>query len=481
MSAQKTIRFNSLFSMVLIFGILFLSGCGQSGSHHLTSDFSALGSGGTPSPETQADTQGAELIEDTASSAPCANSIETIYGSWYINSSTSTLWFNELSYEYSVPSSDFTVKNFDLQTLQPAQNLDNRTYYFENDLIKFDTFSGEILSFSYQCYSDGTLVLTSTATDQAITLTREMGTGGNTVTELIGGHKYGHRMGNEGWGSNYPSFGSVLAWEGGIAYFVDMADNDHLYCCNEDGTNRQLMSDMITADVNIMDGWVYFTGYDESNRLKTTGVYKMKLDGTGLQKLFVSGSSNGLSVVDNKLYYTQLTSDGSSLYQCDLDGNNEKMIANLESYGDSLINFRIFGDNAYFAYADMSGAVVNYYCLMSVSLSDGAVNTLVQKMSSKEFIIDKDGIFAVRRQDVYHYDLNGGSEAKLVDCFTNYVIETGGYLIYYGGTNTRGTEMVSLMDLQHPTTILDFGGKVCYADKYLYYYDSGELKVTAYR
>jgi len=40
--------------------------------------------------------------------------------------------------------------------------------------------------------------------------------------------------------------------------------------------------------------------------------------------------------------------------------------------------------------------------------------------------------------------------------------------------------MVSLMDLQNPSTLLNLGGKVCYMDKYLYYYSDGKINITAY-
>lgn len=484
MRKRKTGRFQRFVSIVLILGVLSLSGCGSGGGHQLRSDFSTPGTGGETSPdarpETSAETQDAQAVAQAGNAAPVAGSIENIYGSWYINHANATLWFNDLSYEYAVPSSDFTVENFDLETLQPAQGKDNRTYYLENDLIEFDTFSGDILSFSYQFYSDGSLVLTSADTGQAITLTREMGTGGQTITETIGGHKYGSRMGNIGWGASYPVFGSVLAWEGGTVCFISPADN-RLYRCNEDGTGQTLMADMYASDVNIMDGWVYFSGYDEADRANTTGVYKMKLDGTQLSKLFTAQSPNSLKVMDDKLYYMTLSTKGNTFCCADLDGKNSRVIANLESYGNAGLEAVVYGDYAYFTYDTKKGATILYATLARVSLSDGTTQTLVPKLSSDRFFIDQDGIFTVFGNDIYHYDLNGGGEVKLVDCFTEYVIKIGTDLIYSTGINAKGTEMADLSDLRNPTTVLNFTGKVCCTDKYLFYYSGGAVKASAYR
>lgn len=455
---------NKIFTISILCTVL-LSGCGEKESIGNSEMYGLKNNSSTVKSETVETAETVMLVE---------NQIESIFGTWYIENTNATLWFNELGYEYEVPSSDYTVNGYNLYTMQHESGKTNYSYSVKEGIITFDTYNGGV-SYSYQSYDDGSVILANTDNGDVITLTREMGVSGSTVTEMIGGHKYGHRMGNETWDPSDISYGSVLAWEGGIVYYTDPGDGNHLYYCNEDGSNRTLMSKLHTQDINIMDGWVYFSGYDEANREKTTGAYKMKLDGTQLHMLDDLGYARSLSIVDDTLYYTGLTTEGNYLYQSDLDGKNPKKI-NTEPYGDSLIVFSIYGDYAYFVDSDNGG-----HTLMRMSLSDGNIETVVSKLSSTYYQLDKDGIFVVRSQDIYHYDLNGGSEAKLIDCYTDYVIETGGYLIYYGGSNVRGTEMVSIMDLQNPTTILNYGGKVCYTDNYLYYYKDGEITVTAYR
>jgi len=489
MKRCKTGKPKVLVSVVLVLALLTLFGCGAASDSAV--GFSAE-QASAPSqspvadatPENQPESQSENgQINQVASGAENAsaveNSVESIYGTWYINHTNATIWFNELGYEYDTPSSDFTIKGFNLETLTADSTFDNRTYFVEDDIIEFDTYSGDLLSFSYQCYSDGSIVLTNTDSGSSIFLTREMGLTGETTTEAVDGHKYGHRMGNESWSTNYINYGSVIAQDGGIVYYTNPADNDYLYCCSEDGSNPQMMVPLHTEDVNIMDGWVYFTGYDESDRANTANVYKMKLDGTERRTLDNIRYAHALSVVDDSIYYTVLTTDGSVFCSCDLDGNNVKTIADLGAYGIGLLSCNVYGDYAYFAYSTDQGAIILYFTLMRISLSDGTIETMVPKMSSDKYVVDRDGIFASVQYNLYHYDLDGSNGVELVDCFTDYVIKTGGDVIYNSGTNT---EMASLTDLRNPTVVIKYyTSKVCFTDKYLYYYSSGKINAVPYR
>jgi len=492
MIKQKDGRLKKRISIILLFSIFMLSSCesvtNEPSSEKIDLPTQSLETNVISEKQTEKQHSiGVTNIENTdtdesniAKSLTVENNVANLYGQWYINSSNATILFNDQHYDPDNPTSDYTVSEFNLDTIQSDPGfLSNYSYSVEDNILYCDTYGGGIY-FNYQCYEDGSVTLTDTDSGTMFTLTREMGLSGNTTTELVNGHKYGHRMGNESWETYINSDGSVLAWEGGIVYFTNPADNNYLYCCNEDGSNQKLMVNLHTEDINIMDGWVYFTGYDENNRIETTGVYKMKLDGTKLRLMESLGWAYRISIVDETLYYTSMTNDGNSLYQSDLDGNNRKEIANLEAYGDYFIAFHIYGDYAYFGYVNSSGATILNYSLMRVSLSNGMIETVIPHLSSDKFIVDKDGIFVIIAHDIYHYDMNGTSEAKLIDCYTSYVIQAGNKLIYYGGSNNRGTEIVSISDLQNPITITDFGGKVCYTDKYLYYFDNGELHVIDY-
>lgn len=105
----------------------------------------------------------------------------------------------------------------------------------------------------------------------------------------------------------------------------------------------------------IYDGKIYFmrTKKIERTNAKVVGIAKMSLTGKNIKRL-ISGSYEGLRIINGKLYYTHhdSISDGDFLYQASLNGKNRKKIFHQSIGGDYGVKLVSDNSHLYFATAD---------------------------------------------------------------------------------------------------------------------------------
>ena len=112
----------------------------------------------------------------------------------------------------------------------------------------------------------------------------------------------------------------ALSFGGGYIYYCNQSDNNRCYRIDMQG-NSQKLTDFSVEYINIVDDDIYFLCNKE---IENFGIYKMGLEGQGLEKLSDVYASC-LLVYKNRLYYAD-KDRGGALCMMDADGKNVRVI-----------------------------------------------------------------------------------------------------------------------------------------------------------
>lgn len=107
----------------------------------------------------------------------------------------------------------------------------------------------------------------------------------------------------------------------GWIYYVHR-NSHNIYRIRTDGTGRQKLVDKSAGDLNVADGWMFFSVFEPSVDPDPT-IYRCRLDGTGLQQISKQFGQD-LRAADGWLYYRSLRE--FALYRMRYDGSNKQKI-----------------------------------------------------------------------------------------------------------------------------------------------------------
>lgn len=405
-------------------------------------------------------------VTPSASAAP-AKSV-SIAGTWYINSTDATIWFNDGVADGQNPSSDFTVKNFDLQTLKYGPNTLNATYSLKDNVFSYEAFSGDIVSFNYQLQNDGSLIFTGVNNGQKLTLTRRASSGtvknesGQTSkAEFVPDYRPGHEntYGQPDRNLASVNHGQVGIQDQWIYYFSGAA----LYKMNykEGLTSVKKIGNYRAWQINVVGDWIYF------NDLNAKAISKVRTDGSMYQKV-VTGNVDDyyLYVSGNYLFYKEIVKTSASERTCylirmDLNtGEKVRLIDNVWIFWgkQNSICYLLKDDNKTTCYMDYNGKSIGRYQKQEQNFQylgdrkfmnvveffkDGSNKILVNNAKHVDtfYVIDHYLYFSMEKQTnllsssdpygFYGYDLNTGKLWKINGDTPEFIWCIGDGYIYY--------------------------------------------------
>ncbi|MDD4493685.1 MAG: DUF2116 family Zn-ribbon domain-containing protein [Eubacteriales bacterium] len=108
----------------------------------------------------------------------------------------------------------------------------------------------------------------------------------------------------------------------------DVNDKAHIYSVKKDGTDHKAIFDGFGWSLVVIEDWLYFSGNQGAAIDGTYNIFRMKFDGSQLEKIN-DQYSYGMFLYGNYLYYMKSNSGNqSSLSICrsSLDGKNEEVL-----------------------------------------------------------------------------------------------------------------------------------------------------------
>ncbi|MFA6735751.1 MAG: DUF5050 domain-containing protein, partial [Saccharofermentanales bacterium] len=108
----------------------------------------------------------------------------------------------------------------------------------------------------------------------------------------------------------------------------DTSDKAHIYAANRDGGNLHSIFDGFGWSLVVIDDWLYFSGNQGDAIDGTYNIFRMKFDGTQIERLN-DKYSYGMFLYDEYLYYMKSAANDPntmSVYRSALDGSNEELI-----------------------------------------------------------------------------------------------------------------------------------------------------------
>ncbi|HKM30473.1 MAG TPA: DUF5050 domain-containing protein [Bacilli bacterium] len=132
----------------------------------------------------------------------------------------------------------------------------------------------------------------------------------------------------------------------------DESQKAHIYKSSDGGQSGVPIFDGFGWSLVVKDNWLYFSGNEGALIDGTYNLFRIKTDGTGLEKLNSAFCYN-MNIYHQWLYYIKrlsMDSPQSDIYRCKLDGSEETLVV---SGGVSY--FIIFEDNLY--YSDISATL----------------------------------------------------------------------------------------------------------------------------
>ncbi len=392
---------------------------------------------------------------------------QSLSGTWFINSSDATIWFNDGIEDSENPASDFTVKNFNLETLKEEPNTLNATYFLEDDVFSYETYSGEIVSFNFEFKDDGSLIFTSTDSGEEITLTRKDSPGLSANKDQNKDEEEfvpDYRPGKENkYGQPNRNLASVDHSQIGIQdQWIYYSDGAGLYKMNyKTGlSSAQRILDCNAEGINVVGDWIYF-GIPDANTIN-----KVRTDGSMLQTLATDClDQEMIYVAGDYLFYKEYMRASASemntyLTKMDLrTGKTERVLNDAYVFwgiGDHLYYYS--GDNDQTTYCmDFNGNPIGTYPIRTMYFkylgdrmfsgaseffSDGSHQQLVENVHHirASFVVDHCLYFSMKKSDnlldskeygLYGYDLDSGRFWKLNSDDPTCIWAFGDGYIYY--------------------------------------------------
>lgn len=174
--------------------------------------------------------------------------------------------------------------------------------------------------------------------------------------------------------------------------------------------------------------WIYFCNASDERR-----IYKMKLDGSGKEKIS-DDSAASLEVLDGWIYYRN-DSDGLKLYKMTVEGSEKVCLRN-----DGTYRHKVMGEWIYFIYENIDliiegGTSPDYLGKMRL---DGTEFTLLSLEDCNTFAVSEGWIYvAINGEEsknssgIYKMDTSGEIIQKLSDNVGGYLNIVDGWLYFF--------------------------------------------------
>ncbi len=223
----------------------------------------------------------------------------------------------------------------DLQVFASSINVVGPWLYYNNiNIMKVDMETGESEPLAYE-WAEGLTVIEdwvyyiSVNYDGAIVKVKTDGSSHTILTE----DATQHMVVTDDWiyyenasliyridhnGENKAKVGSDhtrrFTIDEGWIYYISRDDNDRVYRVSLEGDQRSRVSESGAYLVNAYEGWVYFTSSSDDAKL-------YKVPGSGGEEIKLSlFATNGISILDNWIYLYDVDDYEAGLYKMDLDG-----------------------------------------------------------------------------------------------------------------------------------------------------------------
>lgn len=178
--------------------------------------------------------------------------------------------------------------------------------------------------------------------------------------------------------------------------------------------------------------WIYYSNFDDSGKL-----YKMKLDGTGIQKIS-DDNAKFINVVGDWIYYINYSDGKSRINKVKIDGNSKTLLV---EYNECVEFLNVCGDELYYLLGN-NKAMNNWYYTINELKTDGTNIGEVfrfETCSSPQYfnIYENYGYCLVNHgnsNNIYRFALDGSNKfTKLADGGITFNVSEN--WIYYGTFN----------------------------------------------
>gem|GEM_PF-4568192 len=231
-----------------------------------------------------------------------------------------------------------------------------------------------------------------------------------TVTEAP--EKRGNTTSNNSKGSTQAVFDGEMVYYSTYAGVFKMKPN---------GTGKTKISDDYGANLNIIDGYIYYTGNTNRGEM---GIFRMNTSG-GEKKKIIDSKSNIMyvSIVDDWIYY--YAAADKTLFKAKLDGTGKKQLHK----GGTLSNINVTDGWIYFSEDDGS----RKYLLCKITV-DGTKKTFLKNLDDENIVtqhavVDGENIYYLAGGSIKRTGLNG--HRKGID--HNFTINGNSVLVLSGG------------------------------------------------
>lgn len=238
--------------------------------------------------------------------------------------------------------------------------------------------------------------------------------------------------------ANIANGGKTCEKDGFIYY---SGANNGLYRMKSDGTEKVKLLDDSVADINVVDGWIYYLNVRDYNENPNSRIYKVKIDGTCKTEVYSQDDISDLIVTNKYIYYKTFTSGLGDLdyaiYKMSIDGADKVMLTNEQgiyniNYNDGYIYYNTI-DGIYKIKDDGTDRVKLYNC-----------NTRFMIVNDKNIYFHSEGEnYSVN--NVYKMNLDGKEVQKVItfnseatELFQAFFFNVDGDWIYYSTIGKSG-------------------------------------------
>lgn len=240
-----------------------------------------------------------------------------------------------------------------------------------------------------------------------------------------------------GWVNGH---GNRIYYKDGYYYYASQKDHYYLYRCDEDGSNPQCLAKIHPGNIWVRNDEIYFVNLSDGQ-----GIYRMKTDGTGMEKLCESGQN--LQISAEYVYFT-------STYEAEYDKSGMVTEEPSEYDDDFLYRMKKDGSERELIATDVWQYVLSDGC--PEVWYTGSIYCI--KWMDQKYVLYRMDLDGQNEQEMYRFDARGR------------MMVYGGN-IYYAGDFYGEREQISRLDLWNgeiTTFQVPLYTDCCIYDGYLY-------------
>ncbi len=222
----------------------------------------------------------------------------------------------------------------------------------------------------------------------------------------------------------------MAAVQGDWIYYRSGNNGGKLCAMMLDGSHKQVLCDDDVWDINVVGEWIYYC----SGKYGCGDIYKIKIDGTGRQRLSGDDVEDAtyLQVVDGWMYYYNSKPGSKALYAMSIDGSEIRKV----SKDGQIYGFIVVGDNIYY------GNAADHYRLYTMKTDGSGITKLTE--DSADYCVESEGyLFYCNSysnggdEKIYRIKPDGSDRQKLNDDVSSYINICDGMVYYCNSDENR--------------------------------------------